>query len=261
MKKFLFGILGICLLIGIPLIIMDLQARNHSEFSIPFGYKRVDIKLYKRDRKNEIVYQKNLKFATVVSFHIQSNSTNENYVTIKSEHNIIGNISNEDTCSIQKMPQGGYDGSTYILQPGKYTIAVNSKKSKGMIMIGFKEKKLADSIYKRLKKIDGGDLNNPPQGYEKVYSAKLSKLNCKDKTVFKVTFDHAKKVGLCVYTSASKGNLSVDYFIGKDSSYYGLITPGKNKICDRLESYSKGTYEVKLTTKDTDGEIYVFMKK
>jgi hypothetical protein len=116
------------------------------------------------------------------------------------------------------------------------------------------------SEYERLMKVDQGDLDNPPEGYEKVYIADLSELNCKEDIVYTLTLDRTQKVGFSLYTNSTKGNVSVD-FAGENSNFYGLIN-SFYKIEDRMENtYSKGTYEFKLTSNNADGQVYIYIKK
>jgi hypothetical protein len=261
MKKFIFGILAACLLIGLPFIVMDALAQENSNFKIPSGYEKVTIHLNEKVRNMETVYTKELKEPTEVNIVMQSDSDIQNKVVIASDQKILGSNGKEQTFQIKDVVGYSYLTSKIIFKPGIYTIKVTSAKTEGDIVIGFKENTISSSEFERLLKIESGELNHAPEGYEEVYHTDLSGLNVKDQTVYSLTLDRTRKIGICIYTNATKGNCSVD-FIGETSQYYGLINPGIQSICDRLENtLSKGTYEIKLSSNNADGQVYIFLKK
>ncbi len=261
MKKLIIIVLAACLLIGIPFIIMDRIAENNGDFNIPSWYETVRIKLEEKARNSEVVYTKELTNATVVSFMIQSNSQTDSTIRISSDKKLIGSNTHEETFMISNMTGKSYLSPKMILQPGTYTITVTSKKTEGVVMIGYQETELNSSEYERLLKIDQGDLNNPPEGYELAYSTKLSGLDCTQETVYSLSLDRSKNIGIAVYTNATTGKATVD-FQGTYSNFIGLVTPKVHTICEQMEStFQRGDYEIQLTSKNADGEIYIFIKK
>lgn len=260
MKKFVFGILIICLLIGIPLIIMDKLASEKGIFKVPVGYEKIEIDLNKKSRDNEYVFSKSFDSPKFVDFFIQSDSEIENSLIISSDHKIIGKDSQEINYKVGKLIKNESMSSHLLLDKGKCTVSLTSKKSKGKIMIGYREKSIDASEYERLKKIDGGELDNPPEGYKKIYSVDLSGLSYKSNTIYTLALDRTQEIGLCIYTNSKKGNVSVD-FGGEKTNYYGLIYSDYNSICDQMETtLGRGKYEIKLNSEGADGQLYVFIK-
>lgn len=261
MKKIMIGILGICLLVGVPFIIMDLLAGSSGVFHTSPGYKRIELDLGEKARDDEVVYTKELKHAAEISFMIQSDADAESSVSIESDEKFLGSDTNKESCPVGNMTGTSYLSPKMLLQPGKYTIKVTNIQTGGKLMIGYKERKLETAEYERLLKIDKGELNNPPEGYELVYSADLSGLAYNQEVIYDLTLNHSQKVGISVYTNASSGKVSVD-FAGESNSFIGLVTPKVHYICDRLENtFGKGNYKIRLSSEDADGQIYIFIKK
>jgi len=260
MKKLVPGILLICLIIGIPLMILDALSTN-SQFTIPKGYKKIEVNLNKQSRDNEMVYSGSLKVPKKVEFYIQSDSPEEKYLTISSEKKFIGMSGNETSFEVGEFTKNSYSSPTFLFGTGKYNIFISNEKAKGKLIIGYKEIPIKESDFERLSKIDNGNLNNPPVGYKKIYSTDLSEKYMSNETIYKINLDRTKLVGLSIYTNSKSGNVKVD-FIGKNSNYTGLIYSGNNSICDQFEqTFSKGEYDIKLTSENADGQLYVFMKK
>lgn len=260
MKNIIFGILIICLLIGIPLIIMDQLSTEKGIFNIPSGYEKIEIDLNEA-RTNEIVFSKAIENPELVEFCIQSDSEVENTLKIASDSRILGKGTSEISLSIGEVIKNSAISSSLLLKGGKYTITLSNKKLKGKIMIGYREKVMKASEFERLEKIDQGDLDNPPEGYKKVYCTELPGLSYNDNTIYTLTLDRTKKVGLCIYMNSKQGNVSVD-FEGENSNYMGLVYTKYNSICDQMEqTLGRGTYDVKLNCKNADGQLYVFIKE
>lgn len=261
MKKLIIIILAGCLLIGVPFMVLDYLSVRNGEFNIPAGYEKIRISLEEKARTNETVYTKELTGATEVSFMIQSNSDINSTIKISCDKKLIGNNNYEETYQISQMTGNSYLSPKLLLQPGRYTITVTNTQTSGSIMIGYQEKPLAEREYQRLLKIEEGDLNNPPEGYELAYHSELAGLDCESETVYTLTLDHSQKIGIAAYTNATEGNVSVD-FIGDNSNFIGIISPKFHMICDGIEnSFRQGEYKIKLTSRNADGEVYIFIKK
>lgn len=260
-KKYIIILLGICLLIGIPFIGMDLLSKDAGNFNNHYIYKKIKIDLKEKSRENETVLVKELSSATELSLEIQSDSDSMSYVSISSDQKLIGSNGKEERYGIRDMTGNSYVSPTLLLQPGKYEIKVTNTQAEGKLVIGYKEKKIDDKDYERLLKVDSGDLNNPPEGYELVYSGDLSGLNCSKKVVYSLSINHNQDIGICVYTNSSKGNATVD-FIGKNNNFTGLVTPKSHAICEQTEgTFPAGDYEFQLTSENADGQMYIFIKK
>lgn len=259
MKRFLIVIVIICFMIGIPLLIIDRLAMN-GDFKIPGNYNMIKVDLNDKVRSNEIVYTKKLNTAAKVRFMIQCDSDAQGSIQIASEQKILGSNFKEETIMLMKVTGSQSMNPELILQPGNYSITVTNEKTEGTMIIGYNEKELPAAEYERLKKVDGGELNNPPEGYEKIYSATLSGLSCKEEKIYTLQLDHIQKIGIAVYSSATKGNLSVD-FLGKNNNFIGMVSPGVANIYEMENSFATGTYEFKLTSDGADGQVYIFLKK
>lgn len=261
MKKLIFSILIICLLTGIPLMVMDTLSDEKSTFIVPSGYKTIEIDLGEKARNNDVVFSTVLNEAEVFDIYLQSDSDESKDIMLTSDHKIIGQKGYSSNYQIGKVINHEAMGSKYILNAGQITITLTSAQAKGKLLIAYRENAISPSGFERLSKIDNGELNNPPEGYQEVYSIDLSGLNCKDKNIYTLTLDKTQNIGLSIYTDSKHGNVSVD-FVGMQTNYYGLVYSQNNSICDQLEQVlGKGEYEIRLNSENADGQLYVFIKQ
>lgn len=261
MKKPAIAALAVGLLILIPLMFIGFLASNQNSFKIPHRFEKIKIDMNEKVRTEEVVYKKMLKAATRVDIMVQCDVDSNSSISIISDKKIIGSNVNKLNYQINKLTGNSSMSMSLILQPGNYSISISNNKTKGSIMIGYEEKKMSTSEYERLKRIDSGELDNPPKGYENIYSADLTGLNTKQKSVYTLTLDRMQKIGISVYTNATKGDMTVD-FIGNYNNNTGLVFANTNHICDQLiTTLPKGTYEFKLTSDDADGQVSIFIKK
>lgn len=260
MKKTVFGILIICLLIGIPLIILDAFPNAKGQFTIPSDYSKIVIDLNEKTRDNEVVFSSILETPRGIDLYIQSDSSEEKIIEIASEHKIIGKPDNKYHFSVNQVTNNMANTLNQIYNAGQFTISLTNRQAEGKLVIGYRERTISSSEIERLLKIDSGDLDNPPAGYEKVYSTDLSGMDCKDEVLYTFTLDKTQTFGLSVYSHVEEGSLSVD-FIGENTSYYGLVY-SKNSLCDQMEiPLEKGEYQVRLNCENVDGKLIVFAKK
>ncbi len=264
MKKVVFGLLVICLMAGIPLMIMDSNMGSNGvngKFTIPAGYTKIEIDLDEKSRNSEVIFTSTLDIPKGFDLYVQSDSEEEKIIEVTSEHKFIGKADNKHILNVNKVTDNMANTFNQIFGPGEISISLTNQKAKGKIVIGYRERAIDISEYERLSKIDSGDLNNPPKGYDKAYRIDLSGLKYKDETIYSITLDKAQNVGFSFYTDSREGNVSVD-LIGENSSFYGLISSGHNNICDQLElMFEKGEYKVRLNCENADGQLYVFIKK
>jgi len=253
-------------MIGLPLMILDQITGTGSiwindKFTIPAGYTKIEIDLDEKSRNTEMIFESTLDIPKGIDLYIQSNSEEEKIIKISSEHNIIGKSDKECILTVNKVTNNMANNFNQIFGPGKISITLTNQKAKGKLIIGYRERSIDISDYERLSKIDNGDLNNPPKGYDMACNIDLDGLNCKDEVIYTLTVDKSQKIGLSFYTNSKEGTVSVD-FCADGNNYYGLVYSGLNNICDQLElTLDKGEYEVRLNSENADGQLYVFIKK
>lgn len=261
MKKTVYAILIFSLIIGLPLIILDIIDKNKDEFIIPPRFRKVVVDLSDRARTNELLFENELEVPSRVEFFIQSDATGEKNVKVISDSEILGLKSREINFKIGNFTGNASILATFIIDAGKYSVYLTSEKTNGKIAIGYQETSKEVSEFERLLKIHNGDLNNPPNGYEEIFSTDLTGRSCKDEIIYTLSLNKTKNIGLSIYTSSQQGNVSVD-FIGKSTSYIGLGHPAHNRICDQLETtLPVGEYQFKLTCENADGQLYIFLKQ
>ncbi len=259
MKKTVYTILIICLLVGLSLIILDNIHKD--QFNVPSRFNKLIIDLNEKTRTDELIFESELKVPAVVEFFIQSDAVGEKIVKVVSESKILGLKSHERILRVGQYTGNASTSSTFIMDAGKYSVYLTGDKTDGKIAIGYQETKKDRSEFERLLKIHNGDLNNPPNGYEKIYSVDLTGRISKDETIYTLTIDKTKDIGLSVYISSEKGNVSVD-LIGNSSSFIGLVHPTHNRIVDQLQTtLSAGEYRIILTCDSADGQLYIFLKQ
>lgn len=258
-KKTVYFILIFSLVAGFGLIIMD--ALSGDGFDVPARFETVTVDLDKQFGTDVLVFSEKLDVPSTVELFIQSNDASIKNVRIVSESDILGFSGKELNFTVGRIIGNACVARTLTLDKGGYSVYITSKKASGKLVIGHQEKEMEPSEFERLYKINNGEINNPPEGYTEIYSTDLAGKKCKDEVIYTLTLHTAENVGLSVYTSSRQGTVSVD-FIGKSSSYYGLIHPELNRICDQMEvSLSPGEYQLKLTCENADGQLYVFMKQ
>lgn len=258
-KKTVYFILIFSLVIGFGLIIMD--AMSGDGFNVPTRFEKVTVDLNAQFGTDVLIFSKKLDVPSTVEFFIQSDDAGMKNIRIVSESEILGLSSKEINHMVGRITGNACMASTLTLDKGGYSIYLTSEKASGKLVIGHQETEKEPSEFERLYKIHNGEANNPPEGYVEIYSTDLAGKSCKDEVIYTLTLDAAKNIGLSVYTSSRQGTVSVD-FIGKNSSYYGMVHPELNRICDQMEvSLSPGEYQLKLTCENADGQLYVFMKQ
>lgn len=260
MKKTISFILIFSLVVGLGLIIMDALSGNDG-FDVPTWYETVTVDLDKQFGTDVLIFSEKLDVPSTVDFFIQSDDASIKNIRIVSESEILGLSGKEINFMVGRVTGNSCIARTLTLDKGGYSVYLTSSKANGKLVIGHQEREKAPSEFERLYKIHNGEINNPPEGYAEIYSTDLAGKNCKSEVIYTLSLDTAKNIGLSVYTSSRQGTVSVD-FIGKSSSYYGLIHPELNRICDQMEvSLSPGEYQLKLTCENADGQLYVFMKQ
>lgn len=259
MKKTVYAILISTLFIGLGLIVME-QITMEREFEIPSRLTELIIDLSDHERVDELLFTRELEFPSTVEIMLQSDSTNEKTVRIVSDSRILGRDSNEILFSLRDYTGDESIASTITMQKGKYSVYLTSEKVDGRLAIGYQDAPKDLSEYKRLEKIDQGDLNNPPEGYIEIYSVDLEELNYIDETVYTLSIPEVKDIGISVYTSSNQGNFSVD-LVGESLYFYGLVYKD-NKICDQLETvFHPGEYQFKLNCENANGQLYIYLKQ
>jgi hypothetical protein len=240
---------------------MEQVTMEKDKIRIPSRFEKMIVDLSDRTRTDELLFTRELEAPSSVGFFIQSDSENEKQIKVISDFEILGRKGNEIILSLGKITGNSSTGGTNIMQAGKYSVYLTSKKSEGKIGIGYQETAQEPSEFERLYKIHKGDLNNPPEEYVEIYSTNLSGLNYKDEVVYTLSVETMKNIGLSVYTFSEQGSVSVD-FIGESQCFIGLGNPEHNRICDQLETtLSPGEYQLKLNCENSDGQIYIFLKQ
>ena len=126
MKKTVPIILIICLLIGLPLMVIDAVYKK-SGFTIPIGYKKIEIDLNEKYRNDEIIFSKSLKGPERVYFYIQSDSLEEKNITIASSKKFIGFYDKKSNYTIQKKLNNSCVSTGLLLNSGMFYITVSNE--------------------------------------------------------------------------------------------------------------------------------------
>lgn len=261
MKKTVFTILIICLVAGIPLMVLDMNPATGGGLKTLPGHSKIVIGTNDKSRENEEVFSTVLKAPTFVDLYIQSDSKETVTLAISSDQRIIGKRDNKYVLYINKVPGNSGYSLNQLFGPGNLTIRMTNEKSPGKLDIRYSERPADASEYERLSKIDNGDLDNPPEGYYEVCRIDLSGLNCNEEPVYSFTLDSAQTIGISIYTDTEQGEMSVD-IIGPGTNFFAVVNSVSNRICDQLQlELDKGTYEVRLNSENADGQLYVFIKK
>ena len=261
MKKIVVIILGLRLLIGVPLMILDVIGQTKDVFTIPSNYDKVIVDLSEESRTEKLLFEHELKVPSKVDFFMQSDASGEKTIKVKSESDIVGLAYQEIDFSV-----GTYTGNTatspsLIMGAGSYSVYLTSENTDGRIAIGYRETPMDPEEYDRLLKVHKGELNNPPKHYVEIFSSDLTGRISKDEVVYTLNLSTPTNIGFSIYTSAEQGNLSVD-IIGQSSNYYGLVHPERFRICDQLETtLQPGKYQFKLTCEHANGQVSIFLKQ
>ncbi len=261
MKKVVYTILIFSLIMGLPLMILDLLAKGNDELNIPPRFTKVIVDLSDKAREDELLFTNELEAPSMVEFFIQSDAVDEKNVKVISESEILGMNSREVNFTVGRLTGNASTTATFTMDTGKYSVYLTNEKADGRIAIGHQETPKEISEFVRLYKIHNGDLNNPPNGYEEIFSTDMAGRSSKDEVFYTLSLDATSDIGLSVYTSSKHGDVSVD-FIGESASYFGLVHSSYNRILDQLETtLHAGEYQLKLTCENTDGQLYVFLKQ
>jgi len=232
-KKTVYSILIISLVIGVCLIILD--SKGNDQFNIPSRFEKVIIDLSSQSGTDVLLFTKELDVPSTVEFFIQSDNETPKNIKVVSESEILGINGREVNFTVGKVTGNACVASTFVMDKGRYSVYLTSEKTKGKLAIGHQETAKEPAEFDRLYKIHNGDLNNPPEGYIEIFSTDLTGKSYRDEVIYTLSLDTAKDIGLSVYTSARQGTVSVD-FIGKSSDFTGLVHPQFNRICDQLEA-------------------------
>lgn len=261
MKKTVYAILIFVLIIGLPLMVFDAIGKNRDEFNIPLRFNKMIIDLSNTARKDELLFESELEIPSSIEFFIQSDAEGEKNVKVISDSEILGLKEKEISFNVGKYTGNASTSATFVMDAGKYSVYLTNEKTNGRIAIGYQETPKETSEFERLFKIHKGDLNNPPVGYEEIYSTDLAELNYKDEIIYTLSLDKSKDIGLSIYTSSKEGDVSID-LIGESTNFFGLVHSAHNNILDQLETtLSPGEYQLKLTCENADGKLYVFLKQ
>jgi hypothetical protein len=261
MKKTVYTILIVSLIIGLPLMILDTMNKDRDQFKIPSRFNKVVVDLSDKARTEELLFEKELQVPTKVEFIMQSDAEGVKNVKVISESEILGFKSREFNFPVGRYTGNSSTSATFIMDVGKYSVYLTSEKTNGKLAMGHQETSKEASEFERLLKIHNGDLDNPPDGYEEIFSMDLTAQSFKEEIIYTLSLDKAKEIGLSIYTSSKQGNVSVD-LIGESASYFGLVHPDRNRICDQLETtLLPGEYQFKVTAENADGQLYVFIKQ
>lgn len=276
MKRLVFVIICICLLIGLPLILLQVFSNeyktdcqfglvnyvNKGDLMIPTDYtKRIIIDLKGKERSNELVYTIHLASAKIIDFFIQTDSSGYKKIDINNTNNLIGTDDNTYRCfeGTNKVYKGSNTTKTLYTKGGDVQIIVSNTQNTGKLYIYFRERKISSSDVERLCSIDGGNLENAPDGYQKVCTVKLDEGRNNDKIIYTFELKHDQEVGFCAYTDSKAGNVKLS-LVG-EHTFSDLNISGDSLICDQfIRRLPKGVYEIHLTNEKTDGITDLFVK-
>lgn len=265
MRKTVYVILASCLLLGLVLMVLDGLTQSVSpgmgDFNVPKGFESFLVDLNEKTRTDELLFTGELEWPSYLDLFFQSDAAGIKHVTVVSESDILGAIDRRMSFAVGTFTGKASSSPSLLMDAGKYSVYLTSEQTEGKIVIARRSTAVDVSEFERLSKIHKGDLDNPPEGYERIYSADLSEKACREETIYTLSLDRAESIGLSIYTSARQGIVSVD-FVGENMYYYNLVNPVSNRICDRLELIlPAGDYKLNLTCEDARGELVVFVRR
>lgn len=259
MRKRVFIALVLSLLVGVPLMVLDLLHKNDSTFFIPEGFQTIAVDLSTTERIEELILERELLTPSNVEIRVQSDSLGLKHLKVLSNSGILGHAEDHVDFLVERYTGPEWSSVNLLLPPGKYAVYLTSPQEKGQLVLNYREVPTDQAQFERLFKIHGGDLNHPPAQYKEVFSTELTGRQLDNEVVYEFSFSSRQSFGLSAYTSATKGMVSVD-LIGEGVSWIGLVSP-ENRICDQLEiTLNPGTYEIRVSCSEADGALNVFVK-
>lgn len=240
-------------------MVMDSMQSRQDRFRIPNRFNQLVVDLNTGRRTDELILERTLQSPALVKMIFQSDSETLKHLRIVSESEIIGRDAREDEIELNRLIGPTSTSASLLLGRGKYALYLTSEKAPGKLVVGYQETPYEPEEFARLERIHRGELTNPPDGYQEVYSTSLSGLSLNEDTVYTLTLDSTQSIGVSIYTSAREGYMSVD-FIGDRVGWWGLVGT-EHRILDQLEiTLTRGEYHFRLTCDNADGEVYIYVK-
>ncbi len=204
-----------------------------------------------------VVYRFDLKQPEVVYIYLLAQYDGDKWFQLKGDQNIIG-VNGQEI----DLLKGDYwiAQSSFLLRKGRYEIIAQNPDLKGEFNIYISNEKPDVKMFSRLARIDSGSLNNPPEGYEKVFFTNMIKVESTNLTVYNFSIDKPGEEFFCVYSSIKRGSISVR-LRGTTIKELEFINE-KHPLSDQCSiSLRKGSYSLVLLSDQPDGELYIFRKK
>lgn len=202
---------------------------------------------YKFNIKKPVMYSFYSKAEGVIDFKLELNANEGHFYGIRGEKLELlegsGNLNSQYT--------------NWILEEGEYEIRVYSPTNKGNFKVGID---IAD-IPEKFKLIRYEDIINKNIPIDTSYELICNEI-IKNETniiLYEFTLNHNTEMALSIYNTSETGDLEIK-IIGDNTSEVIL---GNNQIyTDGRGTYlEKGSYQIVYNSKNSNGELYIFMKE
>ncbi len=206
---------------------------------------------------SDVIYSLDLKSPMLEHFYILSQFEGDKWIKLKGDKKIIG--VNGTAIDLIK---GDYAvaQSSFLLKSGRYIISAENPFIKGELTLYVSNEKPDLKTYRRLLMIDEGDLNNPPEGYENIYSSNSGIPEKTNVIIYSFNVGSTIKEAFSIYGKISEGKLSVRLKGGniRDFEFINENHPMSDQCSLFLE---KGSYSIWIFTDGFKGRLAVFRKK
>jgi hypothetical protein len=204
-----------------------------------------------------VIYRFEIRKPEIVYIYLLAQYDGEKWFQMKSDRKIIG-VNGQEI----DLLKGDFwiAQSSFLLRKGRYEIIAQNPEVKGEVILYISNEKPDEKMFSRLAKIDSGSLNNPPEGYEKVFFTNMLKVESTNLVVYNFSLNMPVEEYFCVYSSIKRGRISVR-LRGTGIKELEFINE-KHPLSDQCSlSLRKGNYALVLISDQPDGELYIFRKK
>jgi len=259
-------LMAIAFLGGIVYVLLTKDATLRSMQNI-FELKKIDeppagfVKVFQSPltgtfQSNSNIYSFSVDKPSIVHFYLLSQYDGEKWLVLRSKKKLIGINSNE-----LNLLKGDYwsASASLLLDSGSYQVLALNPELRGEIVLYISNQPADKDMIKRMVKIDRGDLNNPPPGYERVFYTNLGKLDVSsDFNAISLKVTNNIIFSFSVYSNIRRGKLSVR-FKGSNLREIEIINE-EHPVSDcSTINVNKGIYSFRVIAESADGELVIFI--
>ncbi len=234
--------------------------RSISDLSKSFEPDKGYIKVFSTGKTNlneGILYRIGLRTPMLVHFYITARYDGDKWIELKGDKKIVGVNGN-----YVDLLRGNYPlaNDSFLLREGSYEVIAQNPYINGNLTLYISNEKPEVKTVARLLRIDSGDLDNPPSGLVKVYSASLNQFESTNAVVYEFRKETAGNETFSVYARVPRGRVSVK-LQGRNIRDFEFINE-MHPVCDQFTTtLEKGDYRITITADHPGGEVMIFRKK